>query len=399
MRLRLALAVFGLSAAVAAGAAWLGTELVMAPAGAERTRLISMFVAITAAVVVVGIGLLVVTRNSIHRRILAVGIAGPAVVALITLIGAQSMFISEHDTQFVIILTALAGMLAVALVQLLSGRLLNDLNQISSAAKQFASGDFTARADLDRSDELGSLGTAFDDMAQRLAESKEERERVEEQRRFMLSSLSHDARTPLTAMRAAVEALQDGMAPDPTRYLASIEHDLRSIEAIVENIFLIGKLESQQLAPLLEQLDLSTLVHRSIEALSPLAERKNVRLHVQADPDVVVVAGAVETERIIANLVSNAFRHSPPGGDVVVEVRDWATPTLVVRDDGPGFPPDFVATAFEQFARAEPARDRALGGAGLGLAVVRGLSEAMGGRAWALPGPGGKVLVELPRAV
>jgi len=356
-----------------------------------------MFVAIAAAVVVVGIGLVLVTRRSIIRRILAVGIAGPAVVALITLVGAQSMFISEHDTQFIIILTALASMLAVALVQLLSGRLLNDFDRISSAANRFAQGDFAARADLDRADELGALGHAFDEMALRLSRSKAERERIEEQRRFMLSSLSHDARTPLTAMRAAVESLQDGMAPDPERYLASIEHDLSSIEAIVENIFVIGKLESQQLVPLIEQLDLSLLVSRSIQALSPLAERKNLRLHMQADPNVVVAAGAAETERIIANLVSNALRHSPPGGEVVVEVRDLERPTLVVRDDGPGFPPDFVSTAFEQFARAEPARDRAHGGAGLGLAVVRGLSEAMGGRAWALPGPGGQVLVELPR--
>lgn len=398
MRLRLALAVFGLSAAAAAGAAWLGTEIVMAPAGAERTRLISMFVAIAAAVVVVGVGLLMVTRRSIIRRILAVGIAGPAVVALITLVGAESMFISQHDTQFVIILTALATMLAVALVQLLSGRLLSDLDQISGAAYRFAQGDFTARANLDRADELGKLGQAFDDMALQLANGNDERERIEEQRRFMLSSLSHDARTPLTAMRAAVESLQDGMAPDPVRYLASIEHDLSSIEAIVENIFVIGKLESQQLAPVIESVDLSSLARRSIDALVPLAERKNVRLHVEADPEVVVVAAVAETERIIANLVSNAFRHSPPGGQVIVEVRNWATPTLVVSDDGPGFPPDFVSTAFDQFARAEPARDRAHGGAGLGLAVVRGLSEAMGGKAWALPGPGGKVLVELPRA-
>ena len=395
MKVRIA-AVFGLIAASAAGAAWLGTELVMAPSGGERTRLISMFAAIAAAGFVVGIALLAITRRSLNRRLLAVGVAGPLIVAITTLVGAGSMFISTHDTQFVIILTALATVLAVGIVHLLGSPLLNDLNRITAAADRVGSGDLSARTDLQRADELGDLGLAFDAMAERIEKSAEERERVEAERRFMISSLSHDARTPLTAMRAAVEALQDGMAPDPARYLDSIEHDLRSIESIVENLFVLAKLDSSQLAPHLEPLDLAEIATVAAQAIDPLAQKHDVSLEVKAAGPVRAHAGQIETERMIGNLLANAIRHSPPDTRVTIEASDDPVPTISVCDEGPGFSEEFVLEAFEQFSRADAARDRAHGGAGLGLAVVRGLAEAQGGRVWAEPGPGGKVTFELP---
>lgn len=398
MKLRL-VATFGILAAAAAGAAWLGTEFVMAPSGGERTRLISMFAAIAAAAFVVGTALSVLTRNSLNRRILAVSIAGPLMVGIITLVGAWSMFISTHDTQFVIILTALATVLAVGLVQLLGSPLLRDLTRISEAAERVGDGDLTARTDLARPDELGELGSAFDSMADRIEKTAAERDRVEQERRFVISSLSHDARTPLTAMRAAVEALQDGMAADPERYLASIEHDLRSIEAIVENLFVLAKLESQQLQPHIESIDLAAVASAAANAIDPLAQKHDVSLRVMAAGPVRAQGARIETERMIGNLLANAIRHSPPDGEVIIETTGNPLPTLSVCDEGPGFEADFVDLVFEQFVRVDPARDRAHGGAGLGLAVVRGLAEAQGGRVWADPGPGGKVTFELPAAV
>lgn len=398
MTLRI-VAVFGVLAATAAGAAWLGTELVMAPAGGERTRLISMFAAIAAAVFVVGMALFAITRNSLNRRILAVSVAGPLIVAITTLFGAWSMFISTHDTQFVIILTALATVLAVGLVHLLGSPLLRDLTRIGEAAERVGSGDLTARTDLQRPDELGELGLAFDSMADRIEQTAAERDRVEQERRFMISSLSHDARTPLTAMRAAVEALQDGMAPDPARYLDSIEHDLRSIEAIVENLFVLAKLDSQQLQPYIESIDLAAVAKAAANAIDPLAKKHDVSLRVVASGPVHARASRAETERMIGNLLANAIRHSPVDGEVTIEASDDPVPTISVHDEGSGFEDDFVDRAFEQFVRADAARDRAHGGAGLGLAVVRGLAEAQGGRVWADPGPGGRVTFELPKAL
>ncbi|MBT5754483.1 MAG: HAMP domain-containing histidine kinase [Acidimicrobiaceae bacterium] len=392
-------AAFGALIAAAAAAAFIGTEFVMAPSGGERNRLISMYIAIAAAVFVVGLALVALTRRSLNQRILAVSIAGPLVVGLTTIWGASSMFTSSHDTQFVIILTALATALAALLVNLLSSPLLRDLRRISEAAKIVGEGDLSARTGIDRSDELGELGYTFDSMAEKIEQAATERKRLEGERQFMLSSLSHDARTPLTAMRAAVEALQDGMAPDPVRYLDSIEHDLRSIEAIVENLFVIGKLDADQLSLHIEALDLVEVAALSVIAIEPLAKKHDVSVVVEVDGPVQVKAARAETERMINNLLTNSIRHSPPGGTVRVIIEADPLPTLSVCDDGPGFPEEFVDKAFDQFERADVARTRAHGGAGLGLAVVRGLAEAQGGRVWAKPGPGGRVTFELPAGV
>ena len=392
-------AAFGALIAAAAAAAFIGTEFVMAPSGGERNRLISMYIAVAAAVFVVGLALVALTRRSLNQRILAVSIAGPLVVGLTTIWGASSMFTSSHDTQFVIILTALATALAALLVNLLSSPLLRDLRRISEAAKIVGEGDLSARTGIDRSDELGELGYTFDSMAEKIEQAATERKRLEGERQFMLSSLSHDARTPLTAMRAAVEALQDGMAPDPVRYLDSIEHDLRSIEAIVENLFVIGKLDADQLSLHIEALDLVEVAALSVIAIEPLAKKHDVSVVVEVDGPVQVKAARAETERMINNLLTNSIRHSPPGGTVRVIIEADPLPTLSVCDDGPGFPEEFVDKAFDQFERADVARTRAHGGAGLGLAVVRGLAEAQGGRVWAKPGPGGRVTFELPAGV
>jgi signal transduction histidine kinase len=389
-------AAFGLLTVATAAAAFIGTEFVMAPSGGERNRLISMYAAIAAAVFVVGLSLVAVTRRSLNRRILAVSIAGPLVVGLTTIGGAWSMFISSHDTQFVVILTALATAMAALLVNLLSSPLLRDLSRISEAAKIVGEGDLSARTGIDRADELGQLGHTFDLMAEKIERAAAEQGRLEDERQFMLSSLSHDARTPLTAMRAAVEALQDGMAPDPERYLNSIEHDLRSIEAIIENLFVIGKLDAHQLSLHTESLDLAEVAEKAAQAIEPLAEKHDVAVVVEADGPVPVLAARAETERMINNLLTNSIRHSPTGGCVRVVVGALPLPTLSVCDEGPGFSADFVDRAFDQFERADAARTRAHGGAGLGLAVVRGLAEAQRGRVWALPGPGGQVTFELP---
>ena len=391
-------AAFGLMTGLAAWAAWFGTDLVMAPSGTERTALISMYAAIAASVFVVGISLAVVTRRSLNHRILAVSIAGPLVVGFITIWGAQTMFTSSHDTQFVVILTALSTALAALLVNMLSSPLLRDLSRVSHAVKAVGEGDLSARTGVARTDEIGELGYAFDSMAEKLERSTTERKRMEDERQFMLSSLSHDARTPLTAMRAAIEALQDGMAPDPQRYLNSIEHDLSSIEAIVENLFVIGKLDAQQISLHIEALDLAEVARVAAESMGPVAKQREISFVVDAPEPVYVRAARIETERMINNLLSNSVRHSPNDAQVRIVVNNSPEPTLSVCDQGPGFPTEFVERAFEQFERADVARTRAHGGAGLGLAVVRGLAEAMGGRVWARPGPGGQVTFQLPAA-
>jgi len=367
----------------------------MSPTADERAKTLVMFFAVAGATIAVATITQELTRGSLTRRILGAAMIGPVLVAAATVIGARTMFLSVHDAQFIVILVALAAVLAVATVSVLSRPLIKDLDSLRRALSMMELGDMSARSDLARSDEVGQLGRSIDSIAERVELSRAAKERAEQERSFMLASLSHDARTPLTAMRAAVEALQDGVAPDPDRYLASVERDLGAIEDIVENIFVLGRLEADQVDLSLERLDLADLVNEAIDAMTPIGERRSIVLR-HDGPTVDVHVSRSETLRVLRNLLGNAIRHAPDDSTVwvITSLEDLAH--VHVLDDGPGFSQDFLPIAFDQFTRADPARDRAHGGAGLGLAVCKGLIDQLGGAMWAFPGPGGKVGFSLP---
>lgn len=379
-------------AAFSALAAWLSLRALMAPPADESLAIFQMFAALGGVTVVLAMIASEVTAGSIGRRMLAATVIGPIVVAAAALVGARIMFIETHDAQFVVILVMFATVMALGTVSVLSRPLTRDLLQLERTVVRMGGGDLAARCELERSDEVGDLGRAVDAMAAQVESASAERDRIAAERTFMLASLSHDARTPLTAMRAAVEALQDGMAPDPVRYLNSVEKDLTAVEAIIENIFVLGRLDADELDLDFEEFDLVELVDAAVEAMEPLATASSINLKIDHPGLVPVNASHTETMRVLCNLLSNAIRHSPADGDVWVMVsNDEETPQVHVLDDGPGFDAEFLPMAFEQFTRADPARDRAHGGAGLGLAVAQGLVQKLGGAIWAFPGPGGKV--------
>jgi signal transduction histidine kinase len=230
----------------------------------------------------------------------------------------------------------------------------------------------------------------------RLARLEHERAGVEAERRAMLSSLSHDLRTPLAAMRAAVEALADGVAPDPDRYLAAIQRDLSLLDGLIDDLFLLARIEAGPRPAAEVTFDLAEVADESIEALAPIAHERGVHLAAAIEGPARVRGSAAELGRVVRNLLDNAIRHAPADSTVTVEVGHGPGVTVRVRDEGDGFPRDFAGRAFEPFSRADDARTRTTGGAGLGLAIARGLVEAHGGRISIEPGTGGSVVFTLP---
>ena len=130
----------------------------------------------------------------------------------------------------------------------------------------------------------------------------------------MLSSVGHDLRTPLSALQAALEALIDGVAPDPDRYLRSMQKDVTALSALVEDLFLLSRIEAGRLELSRTPVDLTELADEAIEALAPAAERHGVRMRLVAAGSVPVIGNAVAVGRVIRNLLDNAVRHSPPSG-------------------------------------------------------------------------------------
>lgn len=378
----------------------IGAEATMDMGTGDRRSAVVFFGAI-GVVAAVGVGILptVARRLSVRAAVALAVVVGPVLVVAATLIGAWTMFLSSHDSQLVALLV-LAG-LASGLVAAgaIAVPLYKDLHRVRVAIEKVSEGELDVTTGVRRRDEIGTLAAAVDQMASRLREAEAERQAAEHERNIVLASVSHDLRTPLTALRAALEAVQDGVSPDPDRYLASMHHDLAAVDALVNDLFLLGRLEAGRYEVARVPLQLGEVVDEAVEALTPLATKVGVHLRADLGDCQQVHGGHQELSRVVRNLLDNAIRHAPAGSEVVVALqRDGGWPTVRVLDQGPGFPDELRLAAFQRFRRADDARTRATGGAGLGLAIARGLVEAHGGRIWADAGPGGQVTFRLPPA-
>lgn len=333
--------------------------------------------------------------RSLSGTMFVVSIGALFVVALAVVVAGNLMFLSGHDLHLTLVVLGFGVVLGALLAGAVAERLSRDLSRLRETAERVAGGDFSARADLDRPDEVGALSSAIDSMVERLDAADAERQRIETSRRTFLAAIGHDLRTPLTSARAAIEALQDGVASDPERFLGSISTDLTILSGLVEDLFLLSKIEADQLDLHLEPVDLTDLADTTLEAMAPVARKRNIGLRLDATSHVRVLAGELELARVLRNLVDNAIRHAPDASEVTVDVNsDQSSVTVRVTDEGPGFPPDI--DVFQSFARGDSARTRETGGAGLGLAIARGIVQAHGGATWIEPGPGGSIAFRIP---
>jgi signal transduction histidine kinase len=292
-------------------------------------------------------------------------------------------------------MTILAGGIALLVGRELTRPLAADIRRLERVATAVASGDLTARTGIERADEVGATARAIDTMIDRLAESETSRRRVESARHHLLSGVGHDLRTPLAALRSAVESLQDGVAPDPDRYLNVAAAQVDAISTLVDQLFQYARLEAG--APITDwsTVSVTEIADEAVEAVTPLADRCRVKVTLDADGAATLVGSPSGLSRVFRNLLDNAVRHAADG-IVNIEIQDGpATVEIRVRDTGPGFPGEFREMAFEPFTRGDPARN-ADGSSGLGLAIVKAIVDIHQGEVWIGDGPGGDIGIRLP---
>ncbi len=366
----------------------------------DPTATVLALAGLTAGTVAAGLALRAVTRRtpSLRNQVLAVTLASLVVGAAAAVVLARLMVLDPDELPTVAGALAVTAIFATLLVLTASSPLGRDVRRLETTVRAIEAGDRSVRSGVVRADELGHVARALDELTARLDALERERASYEAERMAMLSSVGHDLRTPLSALRAAVEALADGVAPEPERYLRSMQRDLEALSSLVDDVFLLASIESGRLELRAEAADLTEIADEAVEALAPVAAARRVALRVDADGRVPVAGNPAALGRVIRNLLDNAIRHAPGGSTIQVVVRDDEGPSVQVLDEGPGFPADFAAHAFDRFARADPSRARATGGAGLGLAIAQGLVEAHGGRIWIEQPPGGRVSFALPAA-
>jgi signal transduction histidine kinase len=372
-------------------------ELLLQPAPSERAELVAILAipALAAAAAVKPLGRWVAKRRRVATAALAVGLCSFTIAALASVVASNRMFVTSHDFRLFLVMTILAGGIALLVGRELTRPLAADIRRLERVATAVASGDLTARTGIERADEVGATARAIDTMIDRLAESETSRRRVESARQHLLSGVGHDLRTPLAALRSAVESLQDGVAPDPDRYLNVAAAQVDAISTLVDQLFQYARLEAG--APITDwsTVSVTEIADEAVEAVTPLADRCRVKVTLDADGAAIIAGSPSGLSRVFRNLLDNAVRHAADG-IVNIDIQDGPTAVEVrVQDTGPGFPGEFREMAFEPFTRGDPARN-ADGSSGLGLAIVKAIVDIHQGEVWIGDGPGGDIGIRLP---
>jgi signal transduction histidine kinase len=338
----------------------------------------------------VGVAGLMVAWSQRHRslRVLTAWIAVVAVAAVLAgVLGtARAMFLSTHDLHVVVVVALVAGAVGVAYALAVGAALASRSRSLREATRRLGeSGPFVAPSSGPA--ELRELATELDRTNRRLAEARERESRLEDSRRELVSWVSHDLRTPLAGLRAMAEALEDGMVDDPGRYHRQMRHEVDRMVRMVDDLFTLSRIHAGSLRLEVQPVGLTDLVSEALASADPVAQARGVRLTGSVQPGLELTADPAELSRVMSNLLMNAIRHTPAEGAVRIDGRAIAHGVEVsVLDGCGGLAGDEMARVFDVGWQGSAARspDEAPGpagrGAGLGLAIVRGIVEAHRGR-------------------
>ncbi|MEU0098519.1 HAMP domain-containing sensor histidine kinase [Streptomyces sp. NPDC006267] len=346
--------------------------------------LIALFAFLGAAAAgLLGAGVLRLLRHRSLVVSLSV-VAGVAVTAMLagTLSVAWAMFLSSHDLYVVTTVVAMAALVSLATAVVLGRWVAARSHELTLATRSFGDGGtFAAPSGQPPTAELAALARELAATSAKLDSSRERERALETSRRELVAWISHDLRTPLAGLRAMAEALEDGMAADSGRYLRQIRTEVERMNAMVGDLFELSRIQAGSLTLTPARISLYDLVGDALAGADPLARENGVRLVGDRIDEVPVEVDGKEMSRVLGNLLINAIRRTPPDGTVAVTAhRSDGGVVLSVTDGCGGIPEEDLPRVFDTGWRGSHARTPPAG-AGLGLAIVRGIVEAHAGRA------------------
>jgi len=293
-----------------------------------------------------------------------------------------------------IAVACVAVFLAALIAWWVSRRLLAPVRQIAAATHQLMRGHHDVRVPIQGSDEVGQLAQDFNRMAQTLS-------RNEELRRSFIAEVSHELRTPLAVLRGELEALEDGIRPLDKTAISSLQSEVRQLGKLVDDLYDLALSDVGALTYRIEPIDLAELVCRVCGAHHHAFQASRLRLAWTVPTTPAMLEGdAGRLQQLLDNLLENSRRYTEAPGEVSISLTGKATHWQIdLQDSAPSLPTEHLAQLFERFFRGESSRNRATGGAGLGLAIARNIVVAHGGRIDARVSPLGGVWIQvvLPR--
>ncbi|MET9220276.1 HAMP domain-containing sensor histidine kinase [Streptomyces sp. NPDC088197] len=354
-----------------------------------------------AAGVLGAVALRLLRHRSVALSLAVVAVVTVAAMLAGTLSVAWAMFLSQHDLGVVTTVCGMAAVVSLGVTLLLGRRVVAGSRALAAATRAFGDGDAFAAPAHAPTAELAELGRELAVTSAKLADSRQRERALEASRRELVAWISHDLRTPLAGLRAMTEALEDGIAEDPARYHKQIRAEVDRLSGMVGDLFELSRIQAGVLALSPTRMSMYDLVGDAIAGANPLAREHGVRLVGDGVEPVPVEVDGREMTRVLANLLANAIHRTPADGTVAVSARrDAASGSVVlsVTDGCGGIPADDLPRVFDTGWRGTGARTPPAG-AGLGLAIVRGIVEAHHGRAAVHNVPGGcRFDVVLPAA-
>jgi signal transduction histidine kinase len=336
---------------------------------------IATAVIVALATLAVGLGLAYLLRLLPTVRL---QLAGLAVLAVLLPLGAVllSGWVMFHmgDDVKILAVTAASALTAIVAALVVARSIADSIDRLREASVELAGGDLDARAPESGPMEVADLARSFNEMSESLR-------RLFDTRRELVAWASHDLRTPLANMQAMLEALEDGLG-EPEEYVPELQAQVHVLSQLVDDLFELARIDADALTLELRDLPVAPVVSSSLRGIAAEARMKHVSLTSEVDETVTARFAPDKVERVLMNLLTNALRHTPSDGAVAIRVEPHVGEVRVaVEDTGNGLDVEARARMFERFWRGDPSRSSR--GAGLGLAIARGLVEAHGGRIWA----------------
>lgn len=369
--------------------------------GSEISHLLALIV--PAALATAAVALLagrLLSGASMRQRFLATAlVAATAAIANLGVL-AMSMSVSSHDATLVAVLLVYAAAAGAAAALVLARSSAEGVERLETAAELMGGGDLDARVGaLGAGKELDELAATLDLMASRLKAAQLRERETESVRHDLITTVSHDLRTPLASLRAMVEAIDDGVVDDPPslrRYIREMRRSVLQLSGMVDDLFELAQLDAGVIEAAAEPIRVSEAIDEALATVAIVAQDKGVGMHTAIDG-----AGdemcSPHLVRVLQNLLVNAVRHTPADGTISLEARrDASSLELLVSDTGEGITEEALPHVFEPFFRVDAARAGA--GAGLGLALARRIVEALGGtiEAHSPPAGGATFAVRVP---